>query len=48
MAWTIAVFFVLVLKWWVFLLWRGFDNWTFSTFFTIIMWTTSMYVMALA
>jgi hypothetical protein len=32
-AWTIAVFFVLVLNWWVTLLWRGFENWTFAVFF---------------
>ena len=48
LGWTVAVFFVLVLNWWVFLLWRDFNAWTFSAFFTIIMWTTSMYVMALA
>lgn len=47
-AWTIAVFFVLVLNWWVLLLWRDFDRWTFTAFFAVIMWTTSMYVMALA
>lgn len=47
-AWTIMVFFVLVLNWWVFLLWRDFDAWTFFVFFTIIMWTTSMYILALA
>ena len=47
-AWTIMVFFVLVLNWWVFLLWRDFDAWTFFVFFTVIMWTTSMYVLALA
>jgi hypothetical protein len=47
-AWTIMVFFVLVLNWWVFLLFRGFNAWTFSVFFTIILWTTSMYAMALA
>ena len=42
-AWTIMVFFVLVLNWWVFLLWRDFNSWTFFVFFTIIMWTTSMF-----
>jgi len=47
-AWTIVAFFVFVLNWWVILLWRGIDNWTFSMFFTIILWTTTMYVMALA
>ena len=47
-AWTIAIFFVLILNWWVFLLWRDFDAWTFSAFFTVILWTTSFYVMALA
>jgi len=47
-AWTITVFFVLVLNWWVFLLWRDIDDWSFSDFFMIILWTTSMYVMALA
>ena len=33
-AWTIMVFFVLVLNWWVFLLWRDFNSWTFFLFFT--------------
>lgn len=47
-AWTIAVFFILVLNWWVFLLWRDFNAWTFTVFFTVILWTASMYVMALA
>ena len=47
-AWTITIFFVLVLNWWVFLLWRETGAWTFSMFFTIILWTTSMYVLALA
>ena len=47
-AWTIVVFFLLVLNWWVALLWRGFDAWTFFAFFTIMLWTTSMYVLALA
>ena len=47
-AWTIAVFFLLVLNWWVFLLWRGFDDWTFAVFFTVVMWAVSMYVLALA
>lgn len=47
-AWTITVFFLLVLNWWVFLLWRGFDAWTFSVFFTVVLWTTSMYALALA
>lgn len=47
-AWTITVFFLLVLNWWVLLLWRNFPEWTFSVFFTVILWTTSMYVLALA
>ena len=47
-AWTITVFFLLVLNWWVALLWRDFGEWTFAVFFTIILWTTSMYVLALA
>ena len=47
-AWTMAVFFLLVLNWWVFLLWRGFDAWTFSVFFTVIIWAISMHVLALA
>ena len=48
LGWTVAVFFVLVLNWWVFLLWRDFNAWTFSAFFMIILWTTSMYILALA
>ena len=47
-AWTITVFFVLVLNWWVFLLYRVFDEWTFTVFFTVILWTTSLYTLALA
>lgn len=47
-AWTITVFFVLVLNWWVTLLWRDFGNWTFAVFFTIVLWTSSFYVLALA
>jgi hypothetical protein len=47
-AWTITVFFVLVLNWWVTLLWRDFHSWTFAVFCTMILWTASMYVLALA
>jgi hypothetical protein len=47
-AWTTTIFFVLVLNWWVFLLWRDIGTWTFPMFFTIVLWTTSMYVLALA
>lgn len=47
-AWTIAVFFVLVLNWWVFRLFSLFSAWTFSVFFIVIMWTASFYVLALA
>lgn len=46
-AWTITVFFVLILNWWVFLLWREFEIWTFTVFFTVILWTTSLYALAL-
>jgi hypothetical protein len=45
-AWTVTVLFVLVLNWWVFLLWRDFEGWTFGAFFAIVMWTTLMYMMA--
>ena len=47
-AWTIAVLFILILNWWVILLWRGIEEWTFTLFFFIIVWTSSMYVLALA
>lgn len=47
-AWTIQVFFLLILNWWVFLLWRDTSEWTFSMFFTIVCWTISMYILALA
>ena len=47
-AWTITVFFVLVLNSWVTLLWRDFSTWTFTVFCTMVLWTTSMYVLALA
>lgn len=45
-AWTITILFLLVLNWWVFLLWRDFDRWTFAVFFTTVIWTTSMYMLA--
>jgi endonuclease/exonuclease/phosphatase (EEP) superfamily protein YafD len=48
LAWTITVFFVLVLNWWVLLLWRDLEVWTFAVFFSMVLWTTSMYVLALA
>ncbi len=44
-AWTITILFVLVLNWWVFLLWREFDSWTFVVFFTTVIWTTAMYML---
>ena len=47
-AWTVTVFFIIVLNWWVFLLWREFDAWTFTTYFLVIIWTTLMYMMAVA
>ena len=48
LAWSLTVFFVIVLNWWVFLLWRDFEPWTFATFFLVILWTTTMYMMAVA
>jgi len=47
-AWTITVFFVLVLNWWVFWLYHEFTDWTFSVFFTVILWTATLYTLALA
>ncbi len=47
-AWTITVFFVLILNWWVFRLFSDFDAWTFAVFFTVILWTASLYTLALA
>lgn len=47
-VWTITTFFLLVLNWWVALLWRDFDNWTFTIFFIMIAWTISMYIMTVA
>lgn len=46
-AWTITIFFVLVLNWWVFLLWRDFEQWTFPVFFTTVVWTTSLYMLTI-
>ncbi len=48
MAWSVTVFLVLVLNWWVFLLWREFEYWNFATYIAVIIWTASMYVLALA
>lgn len=47
-VWTVTTFFVIVLNWWVFLLWRDIELWSFTLFFPIIVWTTSMYTLALA
>jgi len=47
-AWTITTFFLLVLNWWVALLWRDFEAWTFTIFFIMITWTISMYLMTVA
>ena len=47
-AWTITVFFAVILNWWVFLLWRDFDAWNFSAYFLVLMWTTAIYMMAVA
>ena len=47
-AWTVTSFFVIILNWWVLLLWRDFEAWTFAVFFTVILWTMSMYVMVVA
>lgn len=47
-AWSIAVLFILILNWWVILLWRSIELWTFALFFWMIVWTSSMYVLALA
>ncbi|QFU75252.1 hypothetical protein EY643_06075 [Halioglobus maricola] len=46
-AWTVTIFFILVLNWWVFLLWREFDNWNFATFFLVVIWTTAMYMLTI-
>ena len=47
-AWTVTVFFATILNWWVFLLWRDFDAWNFTTYFLVIIWTTLMYILAVA
>lgn len=47
-AWTITLLFVLVLNWWVFLLWREFEPWTFPVYFTVLVWTMSFYMLVLA
>ena len=47
-AWTITTFFLLILNWWVALLWRDFEDWTFTVFFIMIAWTISMYMTTVA
>jgi FtsH-binding integral membrane protein len=48
LLWCVVTFFLLVVNWWVALLWRDFEPWNFTIFFTMVLWTISMYIMGLA
>lgn len=47
-SWALAVFVILILNWWVVLLWRDVTQWSFSTFFTMVIWCCSFYALALS
>jgi hypothetical protein len=44
---TIWVFMVLVLNWWVFYGWRDYTAWSFEVFLLIVLWALSFYVLAI-
>ena len=45
LAWTMTVFVLVVLNWWVLFNWRTHDSWSASTFLVLILWAVSMYLM---
>jgi len=46
LVWSLALFLVLVLNWWVFFQLSQFNQWTFEFFLTVIVWTVLFYLMS--
>jgi hypothetical protein len=44
--WTVVLFHVLVLNWWVFFQWREQAEWSFGTFLMVVVWAVIFYLMA--
>lgn len=44
--WTVAVFEVLVLNWWVFFQWREQTEWSFGAFLMVVVWAVTFYLEA--
>jgi len=45
-VWTANVLLILVLNWWVAFSWRDETDWSFGTFLVVILWSISMFMMA--
>ncbi len=46
LLWSLALFVVLVLNWWVFFQLSEFSQWTFEFFLTVIVWAVLFYLMS--
>ena len=44
--WTVAVFWVLILNWWVFFQNRDFEAWSFEVFLVVIVWAVLYFLLA--
>ncbi|MGK2963255.1 MAG: hypothetical protein ACSLFK_14115 [Gemmatimonadaceae bacterium] len=44
-AWTVSVFLVMVLNWWVLFTWRTHKVWTFDVFLLLILWAVALYLL---
>ncbi len=46
LVWSLNVFFVLVLNWWVAFSWNATAAWSFEVYVILILWSVSMYLLA--
>ena len=44
-AWTVSVFLVMVLNWWVLFTWRTHEVWTFDVFLLLILWAVALFLL---
>jgi hypothetical protein len=44
-TWTVSVFLVMVLNWWVLFTWRTHATWTFDVFLLLISWAVALYLL---
>jgi hypothetical protein len=44
-VWTVSVFLVMVLNWWVLFTWRTHEVWTFDVFLLLILWAVALYLL---